>query len=238
MRHTWRLALLAMLALTGSACATLTAGPHDARQAGAPADLPPFKSLDSIQYGKDKSVPYEAGEYWSKVLVLINRHAGFVEASELQQAFNAADLFRVRDIGADGYIAFLVAKQSWFGGFWYVRLWKPWQSEGQKMNAMGGDFSHLQLPGILDGHKQCLDLRKAESDLEASGWRRVPFQQAPVRTSDNGPPPEDFGSPVPIKLMKGTSSSVTITYNKPSEPWATDPPGRTCVAGIFVEGNK
>lgn len=238
MNSKWKSVFLTLLMLTGSGCVSSTHGPRDVLPPESRSDLPPLGSLQSTQHGKDNKVPYDAGEYWSKVLALINLHDGYIDAFELQAAFNGANLIRVRNFGEDGYAASLVGKESWFGGFWYVRLWKPARTGGQIMNAAGGDFSSLTMPGILDERKQCLDPLKSASDLGALGWRRVPYQDALARTANNGPPPESFGVPTPIKMMKGKRSSVTLAYTDPSAPWGTDHPGRACVAGIFVEGNR
>jgi hypothetical protein len=234
----WKSAFLTLLMLAGSGCASSTHGPRDVVAMESRPDLPPFGSPQSIQYGKDNKAPYDADEYWPKVLALINLHDGYVAASELQEAFSTANLIRVRNIGENGYAASLVGKESWFGGFWYVRIWEPDRTGGQIMNALGGDFSSLTMLGIFDEHKQCLDPLKSANDLEALGWKRVPYQDALARTANNGPPPESFGAPAPIKMIKGKRSSVTLAYTDASAPRGTDHPGRACVAGIFVEGNK
>jgi hypothetical protein len=202
-----------------------------------PSDLPPFQDRDTIQLGKDKRIPYGVSDYWLKVLTLIKLHDGFIEASELHDAFDAAALIRVKNFDDSGYRAFLVGNEYWFGGFSYVRLWKHSSVYGKSMDVSDDDFSSLSMPGVLDAHKECLDPIKAKGDLEALGWKKVPFVDPIARISNNGPPPENFGVPAPIKMVKRDGrSTVVIVYDDPA--WRAYLPNHACVAGIDVEGYR
>jgi hypothetical protein len=238
MIRTWQTVLMAMLVLIVGGCAAVAHNRPDVPAPGHKPALPSFKSVELIQYGSDSKIPYDTNTYWSKVLALLKLHGGYVEASELQYAFKDAALIRVRDIDDAGYEAFLVGNEKWYGGFLYLRFWKQAQVSNETMDALGGDFTHLGIPGVLDEHKECLDPIKAASDLVALGWKRIPFQDSLTRTANNGPPPESFGVPTPIKLTNERQSTVTFAYNDPSMRRGADYPDHACVALISIDGYR
>jgi hypothetical protein len=234
----WQSVLIGILVLAVSGCATSTHSRPDISATGRNGPLPPFKSPALIRFGTDSKIPYDTSGYWSEVLALLKLHGGYVEASELQYAFKDTALIRVRDIDDAGYEAFLVGNEKWYEGFFYLRFWRQAQVSDETMDALSGDFTHVDIPGVLDEHKECLDPIKAVSDLVALGWKRIPFQDSLTRAANNGPPPESFGVPTPIKLTNGRQSTVTFAYNDPSMPRGADYPDHACVALISIEGYR